>query len=328
MIEYADSSIHIKDTILWLDAIKKRALSFISHAHSEQMNTFHDRIIATKTTIEFYKKFVLKEVPLNALQMSFFRKFSIGDLTLTLYPSGHVPGAAQLFVKVKENKILYSGHINNRVNPICDEIYYPTAETLVLDSTYGSEEYIFPKRDVEESLFLKYVKKELENGYHIVILTNPFGKAQYLIDLLNRLQKPIYLQNKIYQYTQLFKSEKIIDFSFIKPLTSKLSTPSILLYPFEYFEKIPFNRDEYKKIALSGDAIFKDIFHSKYILDESFIISDHADFNGLIEYVKFVSPSKIYLMPSKTESKLLKQHLKELRFDVEELLKPKPKSLF
>ncbi len=328
MIEYADSSIHIKDTILWLDAVKKRGLSFLSHSHSEQMNTYHDRIIATKTTIEFYKKFVLKDVPLNALQMSYFRKFSIGDLTLTLYPSGHVSGSAQLFVKVKDSKILYSGHINNRLNPTCDEIYYPTADTLILDSTYGSNEYIFPKRDIEETLFLTYVQKNLDNGYHIVILTNPFGKAQYLISILNSLQKPIYLQNRIYQYTQLFKNEKIVDLSFIKPLTSKLSNPSILIYPFEQFEKIPFTKGEYKKIALSGEALFKDSFHSKYFLDESFVISDHADFNGLIEYVKFVSPSKIYIMPSKTDAKSLKQHLKELKFEVEELLKPKPKSLF
>jgi hypothetical protein len=63
-------------------------------------------------------------------------------------------------------------------------------------------------------------------------------------------------------------------------------------------------------------------------LDESFVLSAHADFNSLIQYAELVKASKIYLLPSKNDNSELIEELKGKRFSMEVLNRPILKKLF
>ncbi len=325
MINYIASSLYIKNSVLWLDAISKKELSFVSHI--DKLVTPHTRIIATKETIAFYKKFFLKGEPLNALQLSFFRKFSIGGLNITLYPSGYSYGASQILVKKDNKKILYSGSINNRQLAFCEEIYYPSADILVMESTYGNSKYDFSSYKDEENKVKNYVASELQKGNNIVIFISPLTKPQYIINLFNELTAPIYLQNKIYQYVNHLRDYNL-DIKPVRSFVTSIDKPSIILYPKNNHNKFPLFSDNIKKIMLTGNAINKDELNKKYNLNESFTLSSHADFKSLIQYSELVKPSKIYLLPSKNDNNELIEELRGKRFNVEALNNPTPKKLF
>lgn len=258
--------------------------------------------------------------------MPFFRNFSIGNLTLTFYPSGHTPGSAQLMIKKGGKKILYSGHFNINPNALCDEIHFPAADTLIVDTTYGDPDYLFPHRHQEEKRFIQYVRQRIQAGEHVLVLAEPYGKAQYIIQLLQQLDTPCYLQNRIYEYTQVLKQFGY-DFPRVKRFTSKLTEPSIIIYPFKQHHRLPEISGELNVVALSGEAaVNQKEFEKSYQLDKSFILSDHSDFKGIIEYITLVNPTKVYLLQGRTEKLLLK--LKELKFDAQELVKPLQRSLF
>ncbi len=325
MIDYIASSLYIKDSVLWLDAVTKKELSFVSHI--DRLVVPQTRIIATKETIAFYKKFFLKGEPLNALQLSFFRKFSIGGLNITLYPSGYSYGASQILVKKDNKKILYSGSINNRQLAFCEEIYYPSADILVMESTYGNSRYDFSDYKEEEDRLKNYVARELQKGNNIVIFVSPLTKPQYIISLFNEFIAPVYLQSKIYQYINHLKDYNL-DLKPVRSFVTSINKPSIILYPKNNYKKFPVFSDNIKKIMLTGNAVDKDELNSKYDLDESFTLSAHADFKSLIQYSELVKPSKIYLLPSENNNSELIEELKGKRFTVEALSKPVPKKLF
>jgi len=325
MIDYISSSIYIKNSVLWLDAIKKKELSFVSHI--DKLVVPHTRIIATKETISFYKKFFLKGEPLNALQMSFFRKFSIGGLNITLYPSGYSYGASQILVKKDNKKILYSGSINNRQLKFCDEIYYPSADVLVMESTYGNSKYDFSNYKEEEERLKNYTARELQKGNSVVIFISPLTKPQYIIDLFNEFTASIYLQSKIYQYINHLKDYNL-DIRPVRSFVTSINKPSIILYPKYNYNKFPVLSGNIKKIMLTGKAVNKEELKAEYNLDESFILSAHADFKSLVQYSEIVKPSKIYLLPSENDNNELIEELKGKRFSVEILSKPVPKKLF
>jgi putative mRNA 3-end processing factor len=325
MIEYISSSLYIKDSVLWLDAINKKELSFVSHI--DKLIVPHTRIIATKETIAFYKKFFLKGEPLNALQMSFFRKFSIGGLTITLFPSGYSFGSSQILVKKDNKKILYSGSINNHQLPFCDEIYYPSADYLIMESTYGNSKYDFSNYKEEEERVKNYVARELQKGNNVVIFVSPLAKPQYIISLFNEFTAPIYLQSKIYQYINYLKDYNL-EIKPVRSFVTSINRPSIILYPRDSYNKFPEFSDNIKRIMLTGEAVDKDEFNSIYNLDESFTLSSHADFKSLIQYAEIVKPSKIYLLPSSNNNGELIEELKGKKFNVEAFSNPIIKKLF
>lgn len=325
MILYHEGSLHLKDTILWMDAVQHQELSFVSHPYGKQMVS-HEKIIATRQTIELYKKFVLKGRSIGALQMPFFRNFSIGNLTLSLFPSGHTPGSAQLMVKKSGHRILYSGHFNVHPNLLCDEIHFPSTDTLIIDTTYGDPRFIFPPRKKEEENLVQYVSQRNQLGEHLLILAESYGKAQYIMMLLRELDIPIYLQNRVYEYTQVLK-QLGYPLPTAKRFRSNLSKPSIIIYPLKQYNRFIDLSGEVKVIGLSGEAaVDQEIFEKNYQLDKSFILSDHSDFKGIIEYIRLVNPEKVYLLPGRTEQ-LIKQ-LKKLKIESKELAKPLQRSLF
>ena len=324
MIEYTASSLYIKGSVLWLDAVTKKELSFVSHV--DKLFVPHTRIIATKETIAYYKKFFLKNEPLNALQMSFFRKFSIGGLTISLYPSGYSYGAAQILVKKDNKKILYSGSINNRQLYYCDEIYYPSADILIMESVYGMKKYNFSGYKQEEERLKNYVNFELKKGNNVAIFISPFEKPQYLIKIFNEFKNPIYLQSKIYQYINHLK-DYIKDLRTVRAFVTSIKKPSIILYPESLYQKFPI-KENTKKIMVTGRAIEPEKLKSRYNLDETFVISAHADFNSLVQYAELVNPTKIYLMPSENGNEELADTLRNKKFIVDIFSKPIPKKLF
>jgi len=297
MIEFIESSLHVKDSILWLDAVKAKKLSFISSFNENYIK--HSRVIATRETASLLKEFSLSKIPLNILQMPTYKKFSIGDINISLYPSGSNLGSSQILVKRKNKKLLYSGIININNMKIWDEVYYPITDILIFKTNYGEKRYKFPKIDTEIKKLKEYLIENYKNGVNSVIFIDSFGFSQFILKELSELDIPIYLQNRIFDYSTYFKKLDI-ELGKLRKFSKSILKTSIILYPLSKMDKFPQMDKKCKRVGISGDAVDKD-FKENYKFDKTFIISNEADYYDSIKYIETVSPKKLYILPGRNK---------------------------
>ena len=72
----------------------------------------------------------------NFKEVNFHESFEFRDDTITLLPSGHILGSAQVLVESNGKKILYSGDFNMPGATVTCNV-----DVLVIDSTHGEPKY-------------------------------------------------------------------------------------------------------------------------------------------------------------------------------------------
>ena len=134
--------------------------------------------------------------------INFNHSLDLGNgITATFTPAGHILGAASITIEAEGKKIVFSGDLGRRVDPI---MYPPQtlsdADYVVIESTYGNRRH---EKTAPDEALAEIITKTANRGGSVLIPSFAVGRAQTLLFLLTRLKKenripsilPIYLNS-------------------------------------------------------------------------------------------------------------------------------------
>ncbi|MEM7008368.1 MAG: hypothetical protein AAF462_04465, partial [Thermodesulfobacteriota bacterium] len=225
MIEYQNGT-HLVGTELWFDAKKKVPLSFISSADIEKFSA-PEKILATPQTIKFLEKKIKKPV---VLPCPYYRPFALGNLQVELVPSGTMLGAAQMIIDKGDKTLLYSGDINLKHLPTTDPAYTKHCDVLVLKCPYGTADYKFPNLDKSMESLINFINDAVSDGQTPVLLTDPVGVAQDIINELSVKEFRLSVHKTIHKYTKIYE-ELGIKFGSYELFKASEYEGSVVLFP-------------------------------------------------------------------------------------------------
>jgi putative mRNA 3-end processing factor len=290
-------SIQNDKTTVYLDPsrIENEGFIFISHAHT-------DHLINKK----HLKKFNLKNKIISSVETFAFansRGYNILDYSgncndFCLIDNGHILGSKGLLI---EDKIFYTGDISTRNRAFLKKPKIPKVETLIIESTFGRPEYLFPPLDQIIHKVNILVSEMFSRGIPVILMGYSLGKAQILTSLFGSW-KPLIVHDEIYKFNELYKNFGIslceaYSLTEAKEKEMMKKKPWILIYPLTNGKNnfITHLKEKYNAVTIgfSGWAINKNYCH---IMNLDYVIpfSDHCDFNELVEVVKKSKPDKIF----------------------------------
>lgn len=264
----------------------KGDISYVSHAHSDHARRKNvSRIIASPQTIgiagiNYGEKVKLKEVRLHS--------------------AGHMFGATQIEILGDGSNFVYTGDMS-----IEDGFTFKGAEIiesdrLLIEATYGSPHYNFPKKEELAEVIRKEVLSKLKYG-NVIFTVYPKGKSQELTKMLNEycdiipiVHKKIaevndkyvefgnalsYVSSDSEQASEMFKT------NFVGIIPKSLFSPQLKLRLTKYYRKPVYFA------SLSG----WNVKYSNPYYDLSLPFSDHAGYNDLVEYVEHSDPRQVYV---------------------------------
>ncbi|MFP3283135.1 MAG: beta-CASP ribonuclease aCPSF1 [Nitrososphaeria archaeon] len=134
------------------------------------------------------------------------------DVKLTLYNAGHILGSAIVHLHVGDgaHNIVYTGDFKFDNTRLFQAAYFNfvRAETLIMESTYGSRADVMPARVETERVFAESLKRTLEGGGKVLIPVPAVGRAQEIMLVINELIKsnaipevPVYLEGMLKEAT-------------------------------------------------------------------------------------------------------------------------------
>ena len=144
-----DGIISIPRIGLFLDSKKRKEFGYISHGHSDHIAR-HQKVLCTDKTAQLLK-YKLKNT--NYYTLPFYESTNFHDLTITLFPAGHILGSSQIFIESSEGSLLYTGDFRIKESRINEKFVFQKCDTLIMETTFGMPHYCFPPREeVEEEL--------------------------------------------------------------------------------------------------------------------------------------------------------------------------------
>ena len=300
----AKASVTPRGAILLGDSIacdayhKNRPLRVVTHAHADHTGGLRwslrdcEKVLMTKATKDLID---VLEGPFNSKMKSietldYEKPLQYNDESITLFRAEHILGAAQVLVENSNgDRVGWTGDFKIDGTPILD------CDTLVIESTYGNPSC---KRsfdvDVRE-LLVQMVEARLKNGP--VYIFGYHGKLQEIMQILHKahVSVPFVMPEKVHQISKVCENHGM-ELGCMTLSTQKEgkmlldeNLPCVAFYHMNSRNRVGL-LDE--RICISGwefRSPCRRIGEREYVL----ALSDHSDFDGLIEYVRRARPKQV-----------------------------------
>ena len=206
-IEFINGNLHLPELNLWLDPHEPQVdRVFVSHAHSDHI-ALHREIILSAPTAKLMRARLEGNWREHVMNFGGARRFETGEtgFELTLLPAGHIFGSAMALVQTGRTSVLYTGDFKLRPSLSAERCQPHTADILIMETTYGRPQYLFPPIAEVLKGVVRFCREALDNGETPVLLGYSLGKSQELLCSLGDEGLRLMLHGAVYKLTQIYE---------------------------------------------------------------------------------------------------------------------------
>lgn len=266
-----------------IDSNGKADYHLISHAHSDHVPKA-DKVLCSPETASLIMH-----------RYTTTMKFKHQLNGIELLNSGHILGSRSFFIQ-DGSSVLYTGDFSNKNRLFLKKAQLKKADNLIIETTFGTPTYSFPDQEQELLRARSWIEQTLQRN-SVLLLGYSLGKAQLISktveDLNTYAHSSVQRMNSAYNFLGVKINDlKTLDLNKVNDENFIYILPPHLMRTLGKGMKKKFNM---KTAVFSGWAA-NPFYTWKLGADKGFVLSDHADFKGLLETVRTVSPNRVYTL--------------------------------
>jgi putative mRNA 3-end processing factor len=276
----------------------------ITHGHSDHARPGHERVLATEDTIAIMRH-RYGELAGGALQTARYGEtMTIGDVSLTLAPAGHVLGSAQVVIEYRGCRVVVSGDYKRRPDPTCPAFEPQRCDVFVTEATFGLPVFRHPPDAHEIGKLLHSVRLFPERCHLVGVYA--LGKCQRLIALLRGAgyDEPVYLHGALLGLTELYQRLGV-ELGPVLPGTGverdALKAKIVLAPPGALGDRWTRRLPDPVAALASGWMRVKQRAKARGV-ELPLVISDHADWDELTATIEEVEAEEIWVTHGREEA--------------------------
>ena len=271
-------------------------INVVSHAHGDHLYERAPEAVVWSDLTRELAAVRREEVPAT-----------VTDDRITLVDAGHIPGARAAVIEDPDGTTYcYTGDLSTRDHRYLDGFVPPAGvdiDILVVESTYGEPDYVFPPPAEAAAAFREWVG---ETGAPVLVFAYSLGRAQELQLILDGTDRRTYVTDAVAALNEPIADGFDVAFDVERYGSDvTLDADDALVLPAQTnhlsFVEAIVEETGAQKAALSGWAVDTSFrFAGGY--DATFPLSDHCDFEELLAVVEAVDPERVYTCHGSTDS--------------------------
>jgi Cft2 family RNA processing exonuclease len=272
-----------------VDFTRRQPRGFVSHAHADHIAR-HELAFCTPATARLYEHRLGKR-PVK--EMPYREPLAWGGIELTTFPAGHCLGSAMLLAQDDQQRLLYTGDFKLGASLTSEEAELPQADILVMESTFGNPYYRLPPRGVVIDQLCTLIREALDEGAVPLVEAYALGKSQEVSRILSDAGFPVLQHREVFAVSEVYRKCGV-HLGDVQQFTGRILPGHVIVAPPRTMRafRLPAST-RVVSFAVTGWAIHPS---TKFRLrvEHAIPLSDHADYDELLETVERVSPKKVY----------------------------------
>jgi putative mRNA 3-end processing factor len=295
--------VRIAGTDIYCDARRcpAEATAFVSHAGAPRLRGGSDvRLVTTERTRALRTVAVTPRGQAAAtLVTPFGRPFALGRLRLELLPSGHAPGAAQLYVELDGRRVAFCGPLNPSPGRFAEAPQVRAADALCIDAPLAAYARKLPPRAEAEAALLVAVERAREDGATPVVLAPAFGAAADVVALLAGAALPLRVHPRIAGwldgYARIGLTLPAPAPSLVRRFRGSPAKGEVVVWPLEERHAAAVGRLRGARLfAAAGVALDPDAA-ARLRVEAAFALADHGDLPSLVAHARAAGARDVWL---------------------------------
>jgi Cft2 family RNA processing exonuclease len=290
--------IHFPKLDLWLDATRPQKGAgrvFVSHAHADHIAAHREVILTPATSCFMQSRLGGKNRIEHRLEFGRTAHFDDAEVPfdITLLPAGHILGSAMALIECGGESLLYTGDFRLRAGLAVEACAPRRADMLIMETTFGRPHYRFPPAPEIFKAIIRFCRDAIDADETPVLLSYSLGKSQEVLQGLLGSELTVMLHEQAFKMALLYEQFGQT-FPVYKEFDPTRAFGRVVIYPPGLHRSKSFRSlGKIRSAVISGWAMDSSCrFQSQ--ADAAFPLSDHADFDELLELVRRVSPRKVF----------------------------------
>jgi putative mRNA 3-end processing factor len=267
----------------------------ISHGHADHARWGNKHYLCHHDSKAILKHRIGQDISIESL--GYNHPKTINGVEVRFFPAGHIIGSAQIRLEYKGYVIVFSGDYKTQPDYISAPYEPVKCHEFITESTFGLPIYQWKTEDQLRDELQRWIQQNQQNNRTSVFLGYSLGKAQ-------RIMKLVENTDQIFVHSAINHLNKAIS-------GSRIDLPETHLLEANFDKKTVENKIVILPPALLGSRMLKRIPNAATAIcsgwmqirgnrrwkgvDAGFVVSDHADWDGLISAVKATEAEKVYV---------------------------------
>ena len=317
LLQFTNSGIYCPQADVYIDPWKPVNKAIITHAHSDHARYGSKEYLAHKDS-EFILRYRLGTITLQTVDYN--QPIQINGVTVSMHPAGHIIGSAQIRLEYKGEVWVVSGDYKVKRDGYTVPFEPVKCQHFITESTFGLPIYNFPEAETVNLQMNNWVAQNGSEGFNSIIIGYALGKAQRILKGL-QTNLPILLHSTVYNTNDALGFDNTNYIKFTQEFKKEPLNPGVIIATSSALGTPWLKRFEPYKIAMCSGWMQLRGARRRRNVDMGFVMSDHADWDGLNEAVLATGAENIYVTHGYKSiySKWLRENYKLNAFEVETL---------
>lgn len=209
MTDWINHDLYIEPIRTSIDPVRPVDRAIITHGHADHARAGHKTVLATRQTIEIMKRRYGENCADSFQALDYGEALKIDDVTITLYPAGHILGSAQVLIEYKGQRVVATGDYKTKAESTAQSFELVPCDIFITEATFGLPVFQHPDPKDEIARLLESVADNPQRCH--VIGAYALGKTQRVIRLIREAgyDAPIYLHGANTKLCEYYQSEGI-----------------------------------------------------------------------------------------------------------------------
>ncbi|WP_207515504.1 ligase-associated DNA damage response exonuclease [Longitalea luteola] len=295
LISFTDKGLYCEPGRFYIDPWQPVDKAVITHAHSDHARAGNQAYLCHRDTLPLLQ---LRLGPNNYQSLEWNEKIKLNEVTVSLHPAGHIIGSSQIRVEYKGEVWVVSGDYKTEADGLSGIFEPIPCHTFISESTFGLPIYNWkPQQEIFHDI-QQWIRTNEVAGKTSVLIGYSLGKAQRLLKSLEEVTGNIYAHGAIYNVHQTLIQAgwKLPAIQRVTPeLPKETYRGSVVLAPPSADGSLWMRRFPSASTGICSGWMQVRGHQRRRNADAGFALSDHADWNGLLESVKATGAQKVYV---------------------------------
>lgn len=295
LIDFTDKGLYCSAGNFYIDPWKPVDMAVITHGHSD-----HARWGSSKYLCHHYTKPILelRLGPNNYQTVEWNEPININGVKVSLHPAGHIIGSSQIRVEHKGEVWVASGDYKVDDDGLSTQFEPIKCNAFITESTFGLPIYKWKTQNEIYNNIQQWILKNQAAEKASVLIAYSLGKAQRVLQAAAAVTDKIYVHGAIWNMHEVLKNVgwQLPEVKRVVPDMPKETFKGAVIIAPPSADGTPWIKrfTPYSIGVCSGWMMVRGNARRKNV-DAGFVLSDHADWDGLLQAIKATEAEKVFV---------------------------------
>lgn len=235
---------------------------------------------------------------INIQSVPFNETVYINGVQFSFHPAGHIIGSAQIRVEHKGEIWVASGDYKIEDDGLCEAFEPIKCHAFITESTFGLPIYKWKPQATITKEINDWWQSNKAAGKTSILGGYSLGKAQRLLQMLDPSIGPIYTHGAVENINEVLRNQGIQLHHTIRvtqQLKRKAAAGSMVICPPGFLRTSWIKKFTEATTAIGSGWMRLNRAKKNRSVDKGFVLSDHADWEGLNQAIKATEAEKVYV---------------------------------